>query len=438
MSIVLIILLACLTGIVLIRGIVMGPGYYLTPPVLSAAVLLGWFLPQAITTLNYASGVPENGVLLLLLSANLSFTGLLIGWSVGRGKLTPQQYRRVGIHLAIKQLRSGRYGFLAAAFVAVAALVQALTQLQPAEALSAQQPTGLITILMALWTLNPIALFLGITCFIVFRTKISFIVALIAIACYAAPILLHFKRNDILEFGAVILFSLWIVKNWSVPRLAIPVGFLVGLLLLFGVGEIRRASGYSLAADGSLERNAVTIETIAKIDWAGVIENAQLANDEFMNGAFTMDYVSRYSSFGLGANLWNAFVQRWVPGQLVGDAVKQSMYITSFSSLDVLASYGQNWRVGTTSTGFPQGYKDFWFIAIVFYVAIGRICRHLYSRAVTGDIPAASVYMGTVLLGIPSFTHGTYSFFLALPLMIISYLFVERLIGDKRKAQAVY
>lgn len=437
MSIFLAWILIATTLVTLLRGFWHGPGSYLTPPVLAAGILLAWFVPQAMLSLN-DDLIPARGTQMLLLMANLSFGSIWLGWVVGRRRSSVQvnawrEQPTADFAFAARKIGSPKYRLAALLFVGISIMVQLAIQMQPKDALTAAQPSGLVTILMFLASINPVALFLALSHFLVRRNVWSAGILLLGVLAYAAPILLSFKRNDLLELGAVILFVLWVFYRWSVPRLAIPILAVAGLVALFGVSEIRNMTGYKLV-DGEFQREFVDVSKLNEIDWSEVVSDRMGSrNDEFSNGAYAIDYITTFENPTFGAGLWNHFVRQWVPGQFVGSEFKNSLYIRQATTVEALEYFGARYQTGTTSTGFVAGYADFYLASAGVFILMSFICGRLWTAAANGSIEAGMVYMPVALLILQSLTHGMYAFFVVSPVFVIIYAFSKWYFGGRRR-----
>lgn len=394
---------------------------YATVPFLSGAILLVWFAPQAAIALG-APFLPQAGLRVLLLLAVLSFAGLLAGWSLGRkGRFQPMASRSGSTPLRemIGRVGRARYQVVAGGFVAVALLIQALIQMQPEEVLLASQPTGLITILQFLSSINPVALFLALSNWLYRRSAVSSALLAFAALAYAAPVLLSFKRNEIIELAVTVAFCLWAMRRIAVPKFALPVMVVVGLAVMFGAAEIRHRAGYAVSADGSLERRAVSVHDIQEIDWPDVIQSAMSEEAyEVSNAIYVLEYLSTYRNLGFGTSFWNEFVRKWVPGQFVGADFKESLYFERLSIAVPLEMWGADYKRGTTATGFVEVYQDFDLAAALLFVLMGYIARRAYQRGLAGDVASAPVYPSMAILCVVSLTHGGYTFFLTLPVLL--------------------
>lgn len=412
---------------------------YLNVPFLAATIVMVWYLPQGFIVLSNKF-VPEAGQLIIASMALLSLAAVIFGWKLGarkyyvavpatantRKSTTPLSY-------AVSKISSKRLYLVCVIFVFTAASVQFLISRQPPEALLARQPTGLIVILRTLSIVNPVALFLSFMLLLQKRNIFTIVLFFVVLTTFVGPILIKFKRNEMMELGVVVLFCLWSMRRFSVPRIAIPVFAVVGVFILFGASAVRQQTGYKLNTSGQLETEIVTIDTIKNIDWGDVLtDGAGGKAYEVTNGAYAVDYATKNELPTFGARFWNNFIFQWVPGQIVGYDLKNSLLLEINSSASALDDYGATWLEGTTFTGFTEIYLDFSYPSVFVFFLMAFFTRRNYDRGLCGDLGSAAVYGPMAILVMVSFTHGGYYFFLAMPL-VLAMQFGIRLIVNQEK-----
>ena len=416
---------------------------YLELPFLLGLIYLIWFMPQAGQVVFSEDSVPPFGQNTMLFMAILSGAAAIFGWSSFKGTGNTDTIRpnssisKTPLASSIDRYPRWKLEKLVYFFVSVAVLIQILIQLQPASALTARQPSGLITILRFFTAINPIALFLALAYFLRNRTISSSVLLLLALTCYAPGILLGFKRTEITELGVTILFANWAVRGWTLPRITLPIFGLIGLLVVFGVNHVRPLIGYSVGDNGEIERTLPPLEELAEVDWFSTITNeASTRAFEYRNGLYFIEEISYSGYVGGGRMFWNSMIQSWVPGQFVGAELKKSLMLDAPSLSQALTASGQDWRVGTTSTGFPEVYMDWNLFGAAIFFLMARITKKAFVRGASGSLASASAYPILLTLCISSFTHGGYLFFQALPIVLISSWIIRKFI--KRNHSEIY
>ncbi len=413
-------LLALTATIAVLRSIAASPVGYLRVPFLTGAILLAWFVPQAVATARSELPVPAEGMVTLNLVALFSYLGMIGGWAIerprGRGARAPLP---PALHNALSRADEGRLLLTVAAFVLFALGVQILIQLQPTAALTARQPSGPITILRLLASLNPVAFVLAFSYLLLRVHVVSLALFLLSLLTFAAPVLLHFKRSEIVELGLAGAYCLWAMRRVALPRIALPGLVVAGLVVLFGVSEIRSRAGYVSGGDGGLTRQLPSVTELASVDWPAVV-TAKLGTmtDEYRNGAYFLASIQEEDTLGLGRMLWNKTVRSWVPAQLVGDGAKRALLTDLPTFEDALDAEGAVWKTGTTVTGFPDTFLDWDVLSLLVFALSGWIAAHAYHRGLAGDLSQAAIYPSLAALCVSAFTHSGYALLMAMPLLV--------------------
>lgn len=410
---------------------------FVAVPFFCAGILLLWFTPQALLVINDVF-LPNRGILIMFSMALASLICAIWGWSSARSSYRTAYPATAGniktpLYLTFERIPDMRLYAIAGALTVFAALVQIAILRQPPETLLSRQPTGLITILKMFSTVNPMALFLSLSLFLYRRNLLTLGLVILAFSNFIVPILVSFKRNEIVELGAVVVFALWSMKRFSVPRASLPFIAILSVLILFGAGAVRKASGFSQTTSGEVQAELVSVEAISEISWADVItEQLGSKSTEVGNGIYMMDYAVSYEVPTFGARFWNQFITRWVPGQFVGADLKQSLLLDVAGVTDALDLAGLSHATGTTSTGFTEIFLDFSYFAAFLFFIMAFHTRRCYDKGLAGDLACAAVYPSLAILCVVSFTHGGYSYFLTLPL-VFGVQFGIQMITNQRK-----
>lgn len=387
---------------------------YLSLPFWIALTLLFWFLPQTAAASDLI--VARFGLLSLIFLATASLVVMTVVYS-HRGayiafNIPSRVFRQCVERIPLR-------GLIAAAMVltAIAALNAAAIETRPAAELTARQPTGVITILRFISNVNPIALFLALLVFLRVRTPITLALIAVILLVYAPELLLRFKRSQIIEGGLVVLTALWLMRGFSLPRFSLPIIVAVGFVVIFGVTEFRKLSGYELNNQGQVVRVLPSMAELSKIDWVERISaKYDTSSQEVINGSCVISYTDQIGHLGLGRTLWNKFVQLWVPGQILGVELKRSLYASGVSTREALRACGHIWQVGTTSTGFTEAYADFNYFSTGLYFIIAFWCKQIWCNAIRGSVSDAAIYAPAIISAVVSVTHGAYAFFMLMPL----------------------
>ncbi|WP_108662127.1 hypothetical protein [Acuticoccus kandeliae] len=426
-------LLALAAAVAVLRSVVASPVGYIKVPFLAGAILLAWFVPQAVATARAQSAVPAEGMVTLNLVALFSFLGMVAGWTIERPRRAGRGPGEAALRAALARADEGRLFLTVAVFVLFALGIQILIQLQPAAALTARQPSGPITILRLFASLNPVAFVLAFAYLLLRVHVVSVTLFLLSLLTFAAPILLAFKRSEIVELGLAGAYCLWAMRRLALPRLALPVLVIGGLVVLFGVSEMRTRGGYVAAASGGLSRQLPSMTELAAVDWPSVV-TAKLGTvtDEYRNGAYFLASIQEEDTLGLGRMLWNKAVRSWVPAQIVGDEAKRALITDLPSFEDALDAEGAVWKTGTTVTGFPDAYLDWDVLSLFVFALSGWIAARAYHRGLAGDLSEAAIYPSLAALCVSAFTHSAYALVMAMPLLLAARAGIRIGLGTQR------
>lgn len=188
-----------------------------------------------------------------------------------------------------------------------------------------------------------------------------------------------------------------------------PSRWLLALLVVFGVLAIPATATYR-----RFQRNS---------DWQSVrqmqlINNfKEFVNDESVlelrNAAMLIEATRRSGQYELGAGYWNHFIFRYVPGQWVGPAFKESLMIACpREKLDrELAAMDYVNPPGSTVTGMGDAFQQFGYFGCLFFGALGVLFRNLRRAALDRKaLFAQLLYMQSCTCAMRAVTHWTLDF----------------------------
>jgi hypothetical protein len=221
--------------------------------------------------------------------------------------------------------------------------------------------------------------------------------AIIAFDClfYFDRIVIAGRRGDAAEFFLMIALALWFQKRWPVPRWTGALGLVFALVGLLGAGDYRAATYYSGAPDWT---------AVSKIDlaanWNTLISQG---GPEVRNLAFSMAYVESHEAYDYGADHWNTLVNSYVPAQLVGTALKQSLFLP----VPPVYQPGYVPSPGTTQTGMMDAFISYWYFGALKFALIAALMGYIYTLAMRGNSAMQLLYMLSVMPSMLAITHFT-------------------------------
>lgn len=384
-----------------------------TLPCLSSFVILLWLFPQ-LAAAEFDPSLPNEGQILLAGLAILGSLFGLVGWVAGAERPIPQT-------ALLRQIDMQISGLCTVAVLAVlgTAVVQLLILNQPAVSLASRQPSGLITILRTLAMLNPVALFCALLLLSRRPGLLSLCLVLTASATYAQELVFQIKRTSFLELGLVLLLWRYVVTGWTLKGRAVFVGLPLVIAGLNLVHEVRRPSGYRVGDNGELAYAWPDLNTLLATDWFATM-SARITADYYEVSKAIIALQSYLSSegFGWGQHLWNLFVFRWVPGQIVGADTKLSMMFDVPALAEIVHREGVAWKLGTTATGFADPFADFAVLGSLVFLANAWIAARIVSRGFRGSLADLAIAVPVLSAATVSLTHNGYALFMILPLVL--------------------
>ncbi len=394
----------------------------LSLPFQAGLITLIWLVPQLFAA-EADPSLPRLGLVLMVGLAILALAATWIGWNVSAVRLAPADRLKSAFEAQLPALFWSALGF-----TLVAVAIQVLMFAQPASALAARQPSGLITILRTFAALNPVAFGLALTLFLLRPQFVTAAILVLSLAAFGQELAIQIKRTSFFEIATASLLALYAARGVTVPRrvqiTALPCAFLFINL----IHEVRRRSGYRVGEDGSLELARPNFADLSDLDWISVGQaRASTSYFEVTNGVLTLQHLFETGIFGWGRVLWNGFVFRWVPGQFVGAETKAGLTFDMTATTEIVAQAGFAWKLGTTTTGFTQPFADFAIFGVLVFLANALLAGAVFRRALSGDLVAFALAAPILSAAVVSLTHDGYALAFSLPLLCIAGLGLSRL-----------
>ena len=269
--------------------------------------------------------------------------------------------------------------------------------------------TGVITIYVLLAQLLTVGFAMALLLHLAKPTWPSLIVVLFGLAFYLDRILIHGRRAQTVELCLMVLMALWFQRRWLPPRGLMIGAFLLGTLFVNSIGEYRS----TMLGEDRYSWSGAGVAEILEIDFVGnlhrIVEGEQ-PDYELYNAMLSIEATDRQQDLDYGLSLWNGFVQRYIPGQLIGPELKRSMYIERGDSARQL--FGPVPHNGSTVTGLTDAFQSFWFFGAIKFFLIGFIMSRWWRAAKAGNRVAQMVLMLCVSASLHAITHTTHHFFL--------------------------
>lgn len=261
--------------------------------------------------------------------------------------------------------------------------------------------TGLPTALSFFVSLLRYGFVMALLHFLYTGNRYSLYIACVAAAYYLDRTIFFGRRLDAVEFGFVILGTVWFAWKKRLPRVAVPVGIVVATLCVASTGAYR----------------AVVVSATGQRDWSSlrdvnIIEEFRKAtaegSSETLSGIYLTATSAACRAFDLGLYHWNCLVFDYVPAQIFGAARKGALYAPVVDLIEMAQKeYGFVPSTGTTLTGMVDCYNSFWYLGCLEFFLIGYGMQWLYLRAAGGSMMAQAIYVYMVTQALHAITHST-------------------------------
>jgi hypothetical protein len=125
------------------------------------------------------------------------------------------------------------------------------------------------------------------------------------------------------------------------------------------------------------------------------------------NAVYDIAAVSRSQEFDFGLYHWNLTVFAYVPAQLVGSGIKESL------TLDLPQPAQESFyrpAIGSTWTGLSDAFGSFWYFGCLKFFLIAYWMQKFWLAARAGNLTAQLIYMLIPAYALEAVTHSTQRF----------------------------
>lgn len=362
------------------------PGRYYQFPFFAAGIFTSFILPQLPGLINNPF-ISEAALNRTLLFSFLCLSMCWMGWELA---VRRQGYARAPVAFSESRL-------LAAACVLTlvgAYFFWRFGQLPDEERLRGIL-TGRAVAYMFFAKLLTYGFAIGLLCLTQRPSKLAWAAILVCTVFYLERIFIAGRRGETAEFILLIALALWFQKGWAVPRSSVVAGLLFSIVGMLAAGQYREVTYYSDEPDWS---SVMSIDLAE--NWNQLLQEG---GAEMGNAVMALDYIDRQRRFDFGLSHWNSIVFAYVPAQLVGQSLKDSLMV------DVPPTYERGYQpsVGSTPTGMTDAFASFWYFGCVKFLLIGWAMGRIYSAAREGSTAMRLVYMLSAVPSILAITHFT-------------------------------
>jgi hypothetical protein len=380
----LIIVLLVLVIAMMIDGM-RAPGRPYEFPFLAGATCFGFILPQ-LPGLAQDHFLPDGAftkaMVMTILCMTMCWIGFRwtaapvrsLGWCFDEGRL---------LRLALVLSLAGAYFYFK------------LSRL-PAELRLTTMATGYPVVFLFFAKMLGYGFAVAMICYMRRPSKFALAIGLMDAAFYLDRAIIAGKRGELAEFAFIILLAAWFHRGIAIPRTLAMGLLLVATIGMVSVGEYRSVTK---------TRDEVRWSDLGNIDVVANFEALlQTGGPEMRNAILRVHYTDRAQTFDFGVFHWNTIVFNFVPAQLVGERVKQSLRIADF---DAVIDRDYDPSVGSTETGMADAFGSLWYFGAVKFLLIALVLSALYRAAMAGHTVAQLFYIFTLAPAMQAITHHT-------------------------------
>lgn len=354
-------------------------------PFLAAAMFLTFVLPQ-IPGLIDDRFMPQNSAL----SGAIFFSWLClvmcsVGWQLGK-------HSKLGPDLVFSEKRLLYYA--AGLSLMGAYFFYRFGQLADEERLRGFL-TGTAVAYLFFAKMLTYGLAIALLCFAHRRSSLALCIILFGLAFYFDRIVIAGRRSEAAELALMVSLAIWFHRGWAVPRFFVSISLVFAMVGLVSAGEYRAATYYNSAPDwrAVLEINPVE-------NWQKLLKQG---GPEFRNLVFSISSISESQEYDFGVSHWNSLAFTYVPAQLVGSKIKESLYIETPS----VYSKDYDPLPGTTPTGMMDSFASFSYFGCLKFALVAGILSWIYSCAMQGNTSMQILYMLSAMPAMLVITHFT-------------------------------
>jgi hypothetical protein len=236
---------------------------------------------------------------------------------------------------------------------------------------------------------------IAVLCYMRRPSKMALGIAAMDAAFYLDRAIIAGKRGELAEFFFIILLAAWFHRRIAVPR-ALALGLvLIATVGLNSVGDYRSVTKV---------RDKVRWSDLSEIDVVGNFKSLlETGGPEMHNAIMRIHYADRAQVFDFGVFHWNTIVFNFVPAQLVGNKIKDSLLIP-FREM-----YHRDYdpMTGSTETGMADAFGSFGYLGALKFLLIALVLSRLYRAAQAGHTIAQLFYIFTLAPAMQALTHHT-------------------------------
>ena len=367
-------------------------------PFFMASIFLSFILPQAISLVNGSFGTVVNPAIMerLLLYSCMCVAMCYMGY-----QFKPNSKWLDKLDVPIDERKLFRSGIVLLFIGNICFFLLSRIKIQIA---SNGNWTGPATILIFFAGVTYIALPIFLINALKRPNFINITLTIIAIVPILDRIIVYGRRQPTIAFFLTIGLSLFLVRGLIPPRWFFVSFVIIAAYMIPLLGQLR-GGFWTLLFSGDWQ----TILSSSQQGLESVTEEGKIL--ELRNAALMIDAAAQLNKYAYGTGFWDGIVFQFVPGQIVGFDVKQSLQFQLGTLGDLTNLYGYKIHTGTTPTGIGDSFVEFGYFGCLTFALIGSLFKHLWvSTIYRANIVSAILYISLVDSAMLGITHGIFRF----------------------------
>ncbi|MEA5529732.1 hypothetical protein VB638_09020 [Dolichospermum sp. UHCC 0684] len=367
-------------------------------PFFMASIFLSFILPQAISLVNGSFGTVVSPAILerVLLYSCMCVAMCYMGY-----QFKPNSKWLDKLDVPIDERKLFRSGIVLLFIGNICFFLLSRIKIQIA---SNGSWTGPATILIFFAGVTYIALPIFLINALKRPNFINITLTIIAIVPILDRIIVYGRRQPTIAFFLTIGLSLFLVRGLIPPRWFFVTCVIIAAYIIPVLGQLR-GSFWTLVFSGDWQ----TILSSSQQGLESITEKGEIL--ELRNAALMIDAAEKLNKYSYGTGFWDGIVFQFVPGQIVGFDVKQSLQFQLGTLGDLKNLYGYNIHPGTTPTGIGDSFVEFSYFGCLTFALIGSLFKHLWvSTIYRANIVSAILYISLVDSAMVGITHGIFRF----------------------------
>lgn len=211
------------------------------------------------------------------------------------------------------------------------------------------------------------------------------------------------RRQATVALLMIVVVSFFFVRRYIPPRWLFVGGVFSAAFIIPVLGELR-GGFWTALFNGDWELLSLTAQSsLNRITEVGDIL-------ELRNAALIIDSTDVMNQYGYGTGLWDGIIFGFVPGQIVGFGLKESLQFKIGTLYDLENIYGYRIHVGTTITAMGDSFSDFGYFGCLLLALMAFLFKNLWFASCRGNIIAAILYAAIIDSAMLSVSHGVVKF----------------------------